>query len=190
MTIDAIRLIVTVLIGGLTVELATRTLARIHPESYFGMSELIRGLDRELSWRGFAVRLAIPFVAGACVGLLNPEARVAAGAAATSLGALLAVWPPLIHDHLLPHEAWSRKNEVRIIYVLYVSAYLLLGLAGGLLAGLAMEQLAPSGIAQWFIEADVPTLTQILAGVIAAPLGVGVLAMVKWLTAQFRRRDE
>lgn len=189
-TIDAIRLIVTVLVGGLAVELATRLLARVHPESYFGISDLIRGLGRDLSWRGFAARLAIPFVAGACVGLLNPEARAAAGAATASLGALLAVWPPLIHDHLLPNGAWGRKSEARVVYVLYISAYLLLGLIGGSLAGLAMEQLAPSGIAQWFIEADVPTLTQILAGVIAAPFGVGLLAVATWLAARFRGRDE
>lgn len=190
MALDAIRLILSVLIGAIAVEMATRTLARVHPESYFGISELIRGLDRELSWRGFAVRLAIPFLAGAVVGVLNPEARGAAGAAAASLGALLAVWPPLVHDELLPAGMWGRKSEVRVVYILYWIAYLLLGLAGGTLAGLAVEQLGPSGVARWFAEAQIPTLTQILAGVIAAPLGVGVLVLVKWLMAYFKVREK
>lgn len=186
MALDAIRLILSVLIGAIAVEMATRTLARVHPESYFGISELIGGLDRNLSWRGFGLRLLLPFFAGAVVGLLNPEARATAGAAAAGLGALLAVWPPLIHDHLLPDSVWDRKNEVRVVYVLYLIAYLLLGLAGGALAGLAMEQWGPSGIARWFAEVEIPTATQVLAGVVAAPLGVGVLAIVKWLVASLR----
>lgn len=190
MTLDAIRLIMTVLAGGLAIELSIRVLARVHPESYFGLSELIRGLDRDLSWRGFILRLVIPLVAGAVVGLLNPEARIAAGAASAGLGALLVIWPPLIHDHLLPHGTHQHKNAVRVIYVLYLIAFLLLGLVGGAVAGLAMEKLGPSGIAQWFAEAEVPTLTQILAGVIAMPLGTGALLAVKWLVVQLRKCRE
>ena len=190
MTIDAIRLIVTVLVGGLAVELATRLLARVHPESYFGVSELIRGLDRELSWRGFAVRLAIPFTAGACVGLLNPESRGAAGAAAATLGALLAVWPSLIHDHLLPHGAWDRKSEVRVVYVFYVIAYLLLGLAGGAVAGRAMEEFGPSGIARWFAEAEIPSLAEIITSVIAGLIGALILGIARSLAKRLKDRSE
>lgn len=190
MTIDAIRLIATVLIGGLAVELATRLLARVHPESYFGMSELIRGLDRDLSWRGFAVRLAIPFAAGACAGLLNPEARAAAGAAAAGLGALLAVWPPLIHDHLLPDGAWDRRSEVRVVYVFYVIAYLLLGLAGGALAGRAMEEFGPTGIARWFAEAEIPSLAEIITSVIAGLIGALILGVVRSLAKRLKDRSE
>lgn len=190
MTIDAIRLIAAVLIGALAVAVATRVSARVHPSSYFGLSELITGLDRPLSWRGFALRLAIPFVAGAIVGLLNPEARAAAGAAAAGLAALLVVWSPLQYDHLLPYEVQDRQREVRILYVLYLISHISLGLAGGALAGLAVEQLAPSNIAQWFADAEIPTSTQILGGAIGGILGTGILTAVVWLMRQIRRHEE
>lgn len=190
MTIDAVRLIATVLIGALAVAVATRVSARVHPSSYFGMSELISGLDRPLSWRSFALRLAIPFVAGAVVGLFNPEARAAAGAASAGLAALLVIWSPLLYDHMLPYAVQDRQREVRVIYALYLIAHVLLGLAGGSLAGLAMEQLAPSGIAQWFKDADIPTLTPILESVIGGLLGAGILAIVIRLIARLRGREE
>ena len=179
MTLDAIRLILSVIIGGLAVDLSIRLLARVHPSSYFGLSELIRGLDRRLSWRGFALRLAIPLIFGAIVGSLNPEARGAAGAASAAVGALLVVWPPLIYDHLLPDGTWRYKNEVRLIYVLYFCAYLLLGFAGGSLAGRAIEEFAPSSIARWFAEAEIPTSTEVLGGLLAWAVGTLALYIVR-----------
>lgn len=190
MTIDAIRLIVTVLVGALAVAVATRVSARIHPSSYFGMSELISGLDRPLSWRGFALRLAVPFVAGAVVGLLNPEARGAAGAASAGLAALLVVWSPLLYEDMLPHAVQGRQREVRVIYALYLIAHVLLGLAGGSLAGFAMEHLAPSSIARWFAAAEIPTLTQILSSAIPILVAACTLALVRWLMELLKRRDE
>lgn len=190
MTIDAVRLIATVLIGALVVAVATRISARVHPSSYFGISELISGLDRPLSWRGFSLRLAVPLVAGAIVGLLNPEARAAAGAASAGLAALLVVWSPLQYDHLLPYAVQDRQREVRVIYVLYLITHILLGLAGGSLAGLAMEQLAPSNIARWFAAAEIPTLTQILSGVIPILIAAGTLALVKWLMKLLKGHNE
>lgn len=190
MTVDAVRLIATVLIGALVVAVATRVSARIHPSSYFGVSELISGFDRPLSWRSFFLRLAVPFVAGAIVGLFNPEARAAAGAASAGLAALLVVWSPLQYDHLLPYAVQDRQREVRVIYVLYLISHVLLGLAGGSLAGFAMEELAPSGIARWFAAAEIPPLTQILNGVIPILAAACILALIKWFTDLLKGHDE
>lgn len=185
MTLEAVWLLGTAVAGGLGIELATRFLARVHPYSYFGISELIGGLGRDLSWCGFTVRLAIPFIFGALVGLLNPETGGAAGAAAGAVGALVAVWPPLVHDHLLPDNAWDRKNEVRVVYILYIISYLLLGLAGGALAGLAAVEFAPTAIANWFGEVQVPALTNILASLVAGVVGAALLGFAKWLVQRF-----
>lgn len=131
MTLEAAWLLLTVAGGGVLVEGVTKLLARVHPPSYFGVSELIRGFSRDISWYGLLVRLAIPFACGAVVGFLNPEYRGTAGAGAAALGALLVIWPPMVHEDLLPYGAMERQTEVRIVYVLYFVSYLLLGLAGG-----------------------------------------------------------
>lgn len=190
MTIDAVRLIATVLIGALVVAVATRVSARVHPSSYFGMSELISGLDRPLSWRGFALRLAVPLVAGAVVGLFNPEARAAAGAASAGLAALLVIWSPLLYDYMLPYAVQDRQREVRIIYVLYLIAHVLLGLAGGSLAGFAMEQLAPSGFVRWFVDTQIPSSTDVLGGVVGGLVGLGILAIVNRLATRLKGPEE
>lgn len=186
MTLEAGWLLGTVVAGGLLVELGTRLLARVHPSSYFGMSELfVAGLGRDLSWRGFVVRLAIPFFFGALVSLLNPGAGSSAGAAAGGLGALLAVWPPLVYDHLLPRTAWGREKEIRVVYVLYIISYLLLGLAGGGLAGLAAAEFAPTAVADWFAGVEVPTSTTILGGLIVFGIGTVLLHLVERLRRRF-----
>lgn len=189
LTLDVIRLLGTVVVGGLVIEVATRVLARVHPPSYFGLSEVIRGFDRDLSMLGFAVRLSIPFLCGAIVGLLNPEAPGVAGGVAALLGALLVIWPPLVHDHLIPYGASERKAEVRIVYVLYVSSFLLLGLGGGAIAGFAAEMIAPSDIARWFQEIDLPAWAQILMCLFGGTFGAALLGGAKRMATRLREND-
>ena len=189
MTFEAWWLLVTVAACGVAVELATRALARVHPPSYFGISELIRGFNRDTSPFGFVVRLALPFVAGALAGLLNPEDSAAAGAAASGFGALLTVWPPLVHDHLLPDAAWGRKTEVRVIYVLYFAAFVLLGLAGGTLGGYGAE-FVPGPVANWLSMTEVPSSTQVLGSVMGGIVGSVALGVVWRLLSRFRHPAE
>lgn len=185
-TIDAIRLILSVVLGGLAVEASVRLLARIHPQLYFSMADLLHGLGRVHPWRGLTIRLIIPFAAGAIVGLLNPEARGVAGAASAGLGALFTIWLPLIYDNLLPFTAYARKTEVRILYVLYLIAHLSLGFAGGSLAGLIMEEFGPSSIAQWFADAEIPASTEIVGGVISGIVGAALFSIVRAMISRLK----
>ena len=151
---------------------------------------MIRGFDRDISLFGFAVRLALPFVAGVVAGLLNPEASSSAGAAAAGLGALVAVWPPLVNDDLRPPAAWGRETEVQVVYVLYVAAFVLLGLAGGSLASYAAAAFAPSPVSDWLAATEVPSSTSILTGLVLIPLGSAILYAVRLLVGRISNESE
>ena len=176
-------LVAVVLAGGVAVDAATRVLARAHPPSYFGLTELIRGLDRAVSIRGFAARLGIPFACGAAAGLL---AGVPAGMGAGILGALLVVWPPLMYDHLLPYAAQDRKTEVRVAYVLYAVSYAALGTAGAALATYAAAAIGLGPVGRWIAATEVPSSTELLAGVIGGLVGPLLLYATRKLTGRFR----
>jgi len=176
---DAIRLLLSVVVGAMAVDVANKTIARIHPPSCFSMHELVGGLEREISPIGFAIRHAIPFVVGVLVGLLNPGISAVAGAGAAALGALLIVWPPIMHKHLLPVPALARPNEVRFIYALFVCASLLLGLAGGALGGLIFSELAPGAVGRWFAEGSLPPWVQLLMWTLGGSTGSALLEFVR-----------
>ena len=156
-------LVAAALAGGVADDAATRVLARVHPPSYFGLNELIRGFDRAISIRGFAVRLGIPFACGSAAGLL---AGVPAGAGAGFLGALLVVWPPLTHDHLLPYTAQDRKTEVRVAYVLYAFSYAAIGMAGASLATYVAAAIGLGPVGRWLAATEVPASTDVLTGLV------------------------
>lgn len=182
-------LLVTVALVAVALERSTALLARVHPPSYFGMSEVIRGFDRDISRLGFILRPAMPFAAGAGAGLLNPDSAAAAGAAAAGLGAALAVWPALVHDHLLPHTAWDRRTEVRVVYVLYVASFVLIGLAGGLLVSRAAGSIELGPIGRWFAATEVPTSTDIVTDLVVMVVGLALLALARQITRRFRGDD-
>ena len=178
--IDAWALVVAAVVGGIAVDAATRLLARAHPPSYFGISELIRGFDRAVSIRGFAARLGIPFACGAAAGFL---AGVPAGTGAGIIGALLVVWPPLTHDHLLPDAAQDRKTEVRLAYVLYVVSYAALGTAGAALATYAAVVIGLGPIGRWLAATEVPTSTDVFTG-----LATGIAALILGAAGSYAAR--
>ena len=180
---DAWILVVTVLAGAVAVDMATRVLARAHPPSYFGMNELIQGFGRAISIRGFVVRLGIPFACGAMAGLL---AGVPAGASVGFLGALLVVWPPLIHDHLLPYAAQDRKTAVRVAYTLYAISYAAIGTAGASLATYAAAAIGIGPVGRWLAATEVPASTDILTGLVVLVLGSTMLYVFQKINERFR----
>ena len=180
--LEAWVMVATVVAGGVAVDAMTRMLARVHPPSYFGLSELIQGFGRTISWLGFAVRLGIPLAVGAAAGLL---AGVAAGAGAGFFGALLVAWPPLVHDHLLPDGAQDRKAEVRVLYVLYAISYAALGAAGALLATSTAAAVGLGPVGRWLAATEVPSSTDILTEVVLLAVGFSLAFIARKLHERF-----
>ncbi len=178
MELQAIWLLFSVGLGAATIEWATKTLARIHPSSYFGMTGVILGFDRRVSIAGFASRLIIPFLGGGIVGLLNPHAGEAAGAATGCYGALIAAWPALAQPHTLPQMVWDRMGVVKALLITYVLAFLLLGWSGATALQWLLTVSDLAFIFDWIKSTQVPDSTSILESVIGGILGFVLVSTV------------
>lgn len=101
---------------------------------YWTMSQLVFEYDVvEPTTLALARRFAYPFAVGA-IAAASVDAGWQVGAAAGGTAAFLIVWPPLFNPALLPFGSSGREPLLRLLYVLFCSAYLLAGGLGGALA--------------------------------------------------------
>jgi len=118
---------------------------RFAPRLYFPLRDIIYGLDSAVTWRALLLKLGIPFLTGLVIGWALSEGGAVAAAGACFLASFILVWPGFSSPERLSYEVAKRRQELNVIYVLFMLSYTLLGLAGGQL-GLSMRKMLAYGV--------------------------------------------
>jgi len=165
--------------GSLIVVLLTRLPSRLSPYHYFAFGELISGFENVPSRLGLAIRFATPFSVALIAAAIIGEQQREIGASIGFLAAFLIIWPAVLNPTLRSSATYGREREAILVYSMFIGAFAIVGLAGGLLASWLEEPLArltsDDGVNS-ALDSMEGRLDDLVLGVVASFLGIGLLA--------------
>ncbi|MEL7566577.1 MAG: hypothetical protein AAGU27_17085 [Dehalobacterium sp.] len=136
--------VIIVISGAIVMGLLFKIQKKVTWLGYFSMSEIIINEKLNLTLTGMIFRFLVPTLIGFVVGIIAPEnSRFLAGSV-TFLGSLMLVLPALLYpEDLLVPELYSRKNQVFLIYALFVISNVLFGILGAQLTSEILPKIQP-----------------------------------------------
>ena len=107
---------------------------RKFPRHYFSLGQIIIKENEDITFRGVMTKFFPPFVISYFIGLLNSNNSLEMSLIFTFFASFLVIWPVVLSkEELLSWEALKKINILYVIYFLYVSQYMILGLFGNFL---------------------------------------------------------